>query len=120
MNLLDTLVILMSVFLSASAQMSLKKAATLSAPGTNSILAFLANVVASPFTWLGLLMFGSSLALWIIILAKFPVSKAYPFVAIGIVITSSAGVALYGEPISTLKLFAIFLIAMGVSLLAAT
>ena len=120
MKILDISTILISVLLSASAQMFLKKAATLSSLGTNSITAFLAKVGTSPFTWLGLLMFGSSLALWILILAKLPVSKAYPFVAIGIVITSAASIAFYGESISALKLFAILLIASGVSLLAAT
>ena len=65
-------------------------------------------------------MFGSSLALRIVILAKLPVSKAYPFVAIGIVITASAGVAFYRGPISALKLFAILLMTIGVSLLTAT
>jgi len=65
-------------------------------------------------------MFGSNLALRIIILAKLPVSKAYPFVAIGIVITASAGVAFYRGPISALKIFAILLMTVGVSLLAAT
>jgi multidrug transporter EmrE-like cation transporter len=98
MNILDTLVVLISVFLSVSAQISLKKAATLSSLDTNSAISFLVKVGASPFTWIGLLLFGSSLALWIMILAKLPVSKAYPFVTIGIVMTSAAGIAFLDYP----------------------
>jgi multidrug transporter EmrE-like cation transporter len=109
-----------SIFLSAAAQLSLKKAAVLSSIGADSVVAFLARVAVSPFAWLGVLLFGSSLALWILVLAKLPVSKAYPFVAIGIVMTSMAGIAFYGEQISTFKLISIFLIAIGVSLLAAS
>lgn len=82
-----------SVLLSASAQLSLKKAAALSSVGADTVVAFL---------------------------ARLPVSKAYPFVAIGIAMTSVEGVVFCGEQISVLRLTSMFLIAIGISLLAAS
>lgn len=112
------ILVLLSVTLSTGAQLLLKRAASDANLEAISTLSFLANVIASRAAWLGLASFGLSLAFWVLVLARIPVSKAYPFVAIGILITSSAGIFLYGESLSLVKALSIFLIVLGVSLLA--
>lgn len=112
------LLILLSVLLSTGAQLLLKRAASDANFEANTTISFLVNVITSKSAWLGLASFGLSLAFWVMVLARVPVSKAYPFVAIGILITSSAGIFFYGEPISMMKVLSIFFIALGVSLLA--
>lgn len=112
------LLILLSVILSTGAQLLLKRAASDANLEANTTLSFLANVMTSRAAWLGLASFGLSLAFWVVVLARMPVSKAYPFVAIGILMTSTAGIFFYGESISLMRAVSIFLIALGVSLLA--
>jgi multidrug transporter EmrE-like cation transporter len=71
-------------------------------------------IAASPLVLIGLASFGLSAVLWLFVLSKVSLSSAYPFVALGIVITVAAGRLLLGEPIPAVKLVGVALIVSGV------
>ncbi len=84
--------ILLSVFLAALAQLTLKygvdrvtshghSGIVLSQP-VNSIL----RVAREPFIWVGLTLFATSAAVWIVVLSRASLSFAYPFAALTYVI----------------------------------
>jgi multidrug transporter EmrE-like cation transporter len=65
----------------------------------------------------GLALFGLSALLWLAVLARAPLSTAYPMVAVGMVITVAAGSLLFGEPMSPAKIAGVSLIVGGVVLI---
>lgn len=69
---------------------------------------------------LGLAVFGLSAIVWLFVLSKTAVSHAYPFVALGVVMTVAAGRIMLGEPFSALSLVGVALIVSGVLTLAAS
>ena len=123
MSLVSIVLILVSVVLSALAQLLMK--AGMSTPAVQaalgeggSVLSSIQAVALSPLVLLGLVTFGLSAATWLLVLAKVPVSQAYPFVALGIVLTAAGGYALMGETLSLWRLVGIAAIAAGVVLVA--
>ena len=119
---LTLVLILLSVILSAGAQLLLK--AGVSAPdvqraaASNSAVAFVTAVLTQPLVWCGLVAFGSSAVTWILVLSRAPVSFAYPFVALGLVLTVLFGSLLFGEAMNPAKLSGIALIVTGVLVIA--
>jgi multidrug transporter EmrE-like cation transporter len=114
-----------SVVLSSSAQVLLK--AGVSTPEIRMAFADSGNrigialaLLTSPLVLLGLAVFGLSAIVWLFVLSKIAVSHAYPFVALGIVLTVAAGRILLGEPFSALSLVGVALIVSGVLTLAAS
>lgn len=84
--------ILLSVFLAATAQLTLKygvdrvtkhghSGIVLSEPVTSVV-----RVAKEPFIWGGLALFGISAAVWIVVLSRTKLSFAYPFAALTYVI----------------------------------
>jgi multidrug transporter EmrE-like cation transporter len=71
-------------------------------------------VATSPAVLLGMACFGLSAVVWLFVLAKIPLSTAYPFVALGIGITVVGGRFLFHEPVSVLKMAGIALVIGGV------
>lgn len=108
MQLNNFLFILASVSFNAAAQIFLKKG--LSRFGN---LASLANV------WIisGLACFLFSLGLWLYAISKVNVSIAYPFNALGYIITAIAAFWFLGEPLSCQKIMGIIVICIGVAIL---
>jgi multidrug transporter EmrE-like cation transporter len=65
-----------------------------------------------PQFWLALLLYGLATLLWIRILQEVPLSRAYPFAALGFVLVPAASVLFFGETISkTYILGAVFIIS---------
>jgi multidrug transporter EmrE-like cation transporter len=119
------LLILLSVILSAGSQVLLKFGMT--TPAVKSVLenkesplSILLTIATSPAVLIGLLCFGLSAVVWLFVLAKIPLSSAYPFVALGIAITVVAGRFMFGEPISISKLIGVGAILVGIATVAAS
>ncbi|MFZ1992164.1 MAG: SMR family transporter [Alphaproteobacteria bacterium] len=116
------IMILLSVTLSALAQISLKagmSAAHVSqALAGGSPLAIGTAILTEPYVLLGLFAYGASMAVWLFVLAKTDVSLAYPFVSIGFLITLALGVLLLGEHLSPLRIAGTMLVTLGVFLVA--
>jgi multidrug transporter EmrE-like cation transporter len=113
------LLVLVSVLLTSGSQILLKYGMTrpavkLALADQASPLVSFQAIATSPAVLMGMTCFGLSAVLWLFVLAKIPLSTAYPFIAIGIIITVVAGRFLFAEPVSLFKLFGIALVIVGV------
>lgn len=121
MNLPILWLILLSVSLSAFAQIALKHGMSatatrdaLSVGGVQAITAVLGNV----FVLLGLALYGLGMVFWLGVLARIDVSQAYPFVGLGFLLTMALGVLLLGEVLSIQRSVGTLLVLAGVLLVA--
>ena len=116
----QVLLILASVGLSAVAQVLLKLGATGmragAVTGETSLVLDYQAMLSSPMTLAGLAAYGASALLWLKVLSLVPLSQAYPFVALGFVLTTAAGIFVLGEPLVFTRLFGTALILSGVLL----
>ncbi|MBE0596598.1 MAG: EamA family transporter [Desulfuromonadales bacterium] len=123
MNAKVLALILVSVSLSALAQIALKSGMAsgrvqeaLSAHPVRAALA----VAGTPQVVFGLLLYALGAVLWLLVLARIDVSLAYPFVGLGFVLTMVLGFTLLGEPVGSARLTGTLLVTAGVFLVART
>jgi multidrug transporter EmrE-like cation transporter len=115
--------ILFSVALSAGAQIVLKLG--MSSPAVQAALnggtrmEALASIASSWGVVVGLAMYGLGAMVWLLVLARIDVSKAYPFVGLGFLMTMALGYFLLAEPVTATRLLGTVLVAAGVYLVAA-
>lgn len=121
MNAVSLGLILISVLLSAGSQVLLKIGmstpavqATLTANGPSLASAWM--VFTTPTVILGLACFGLSAISWLLVLSKIALSQAYPFVALGTLLTVAAAYFMLGEAVSPMRLAGVAAIAVGVVL----
>ncbi|CAM5771506.1 4-amino-4-deoxy-L-arabinose-phosphoundecaprenol flippase subunit ArnE [Labrys miyagiensis] len=115
--------VLVSVLLSSTAQILLKLGMSArpvqAAMANRSDLRDVIMAIAfNPLVVLGLVAFGLSAVVWLLVLARIDVSQAYPCVALGIVLTVLAGILLLGEQIHTGRVVGLVVIVSGVILMA--
>ena len=77
-------------------------------------------MLLSPFVWLGLLLYGVGTLVWLFVLAKVPLSVAYPFVGAGFILTALLGVFVLQETMNLSRGLGILLIIVGCILVART
>jgi drug/metabolite transporter (DMT)-like permease len=113
------MLILASVSLSALAQLALKVGATRAKQaGQAGIGAEVAGLTQSPMVLTGLGLYGLGALLWLFVLARAPLSLAYPFVGLGFILTMLAGVFYLGEHVSASRVAGTLFIALGCVLVA--
>lgn len=116
------LAILFSVTLTAFAQIVLKagmtRPAVQDALATRAGLHWIARLALEPLVVLGLLIYFAAALVWLLVLSKTDVGLAYPFVALGFVLTALMGRAFFGESLSLVQMGGIAIICAGVLLLA--
>ena len=111
---------LISVAISVAAQFTLKAGTNL--PSTKAALGTAMSwgniyVIASNYVLLlGLALYALSAVLWIAVLARWDVSKAYPLVGLGFILTLAIGAAL-GEQVTVSRALGVVLIATGILLI---
>ncbi len=118
------LLALISVILSSLAQVSLKYGT--SSPGIRSTLTFdgaksIANLVRAildPWIALGLFLYAVGALIWLPVLARLDLSKAYPLVGLAFVLTTIFAMAFLGERPSATRLVGTALVIAGVILVA--
>lgn len=121
MTLSSLLLILTSVFISAGAQILLKigmnriRAEAVPDAAGGLVAAFL-PILTSPYVMGGLCAYGIGALVWLKVLAQVDVSQAYPFVALGFIVTMAAGFFLLHEPLHTTRVIGGVLILAGVVL----
>lgn len=108
------MLILTSVAMSAIAQLLLKMGvgavrADGAGAGASAGIAFL----QSPWVMAGFGLYGLGAILWLYVLARLPLSAAYPFVGLGFILTMALGVLALGESLSTIRIAGTLLIALG-------
>lgn len=117
MNSKIFLLILISVSLSALAQITLKAGmsgervqAALSRGGLEMAWAIAGNIYVAS----GLLLYALGAVLWLLVLARLDVSFAYPFVGMGFLLTMLFGVFLLGESLNANRILGTLLVAVGI------
>ncbi|MGH2674306.1 MAG: EamA family transporter [Actinomycetota bacterium] len=120
------LFIIVSVLLAATAQLTLKygvdrvtkrghSGIVLSEPATS-----VARVAKEPFVWLGLILFGISAAVWIVVLSRVSLSFAYPFAALTYIIIVLFDRLILKVPVPGLRWAGVLLIATGIIMVSRT
>ena len=113
--------LLFGVFLNACAQLFLKLGMTRIGEFTftlNNLWPIGWKVATNYFVILGLFCYLTSVIVWLMVLSRVPVGIAYPMVSIGYIITAIAGYFLLGEMLTTSRIIGIFVIILGVYLVA--
>lgn len=117
MNSTLFLLILFSTALSALAQICLKYGMSRTAVVDALLSGGLANVALAILlnAWIlgGLLLYGTSAISWLFVLAKVEVSYAYPFVALGFILTMILGKVLLGDELSLMRVLGTCVVVAG-------
>lgn len=66
----------------------------------------------------GLSMYVVSVGVWLLVLSRVQVSFAYPMLSIGYIVNAVAAYYLFGEPLTSMRVLGIFIIIVGVYLVA--
>lgn len=119
--MMNTIIILISVLLNASAQLFLKSGAMHlnTIKGHGHLLRTFQALMSLPM-FFGFICYGASIILWIYALSKVDVSYAYPFQAIGYVLVTLVAFMAFHEALTPSKLIGILLISSGVFFVART
>ena len=112
------LLVLVCVTLGVAGQLSLKQGMTAFAGQPGLEVRLLAQAVLQPYVLLGIGFYGVSTLLWLVVLARAPLSVAYPMLSLGYVAVAVLSRLLFAEPLTAAKLFGILLVCFGVALLA--
>ena len=114
-----TLLAVIVTLVASVAQIMLKAgiaAATQGEPLDPADMAAVARVVLTPMVFAALLLYGVAAIVWIAILAKLPLSTAYPILGLTFVLVPLLSALLLREPISAAQLGGAALIVIGVAL----
>ena len=77
-------------------------------------------LLLTPSFWLALLLYGMATLLWIYLLQTVPLSRAYPFAALGFVIVPCLAVLLFGEKLNGYYLIGALFVMVGVTITSRT
>lgn len=115
LSLKSLILILLSVGLSAIAQIAMKSGVTgASTPAATGVLGSYISMLTAPKVLLGLACYGLGALIWLRVLSMMDVSQAYPFVALGFVLTMALGFVLLGETPHLTRLLGAGFILVGV------
>jgi multidrug transporter EmrE-like cation transporter len=116
------LMIVASVTMSSLAQLFLKTgmsgASARAAGGVDGQVALLAKAALNAWVVGGLTLYFLSTLVWLAVLSREPVSKAYPFVGLGFVMTMLLGWGVLHESLTPAKVAGTLLVIAGVVLIA--
>lgn len=123
MSVLELTIILVTVSLSAFAQLALKVG--VSSPAMESAMKsggmeLFTSTITSPLIWVGLTIYGLSVVMWLWVLSKVELSVAYPFVGVSFLLTMVFGVFLLNEAVTPTRIFGTIFIVMGCVMVART
>lgn len=111
-----TILIILSVILSASAQLLLKFGVK-NISMTGSILHVLTQYI-NAYVVLGIFSYIGSMVIWLYILTKVDVGYAYSFTSLGFVLVMLFSIILFGENVNAFKIAGTLFIALGIMLIA--
>jgi multidrug transporter EmrE-like cation transporter len=84
----------------------------------SGIVSLIKHVITNAFLVGGVLFYGISFLLWLVVLTKTKLSFAYPITSINFVLVLIASYYLFGEKLAYLQYFGIMLIIVGVIVLS--
>ncbi len=100
MTAVQTLWMLSVVFLMAGGQVLFKLAAGRLSAQPAFDLAFFLNLATNVYLIIGLAVYALTTLLWVLLLRDVPLSRAYPFTALTLVLVPLFGILLFGEKFS--------------------
>jgi len=106
------LLLLISMSLAITGQFLLKKGVSLSSLSPNFLS--IVSTIFTPLVFLGLTMYALSSVVWLFVLQKFPLSIAYPSLALTYVVVVLLSIFILKEPFTLMKLTGVILIFLGV------
>lgn len=122
MDLGTFFVIFSGVLLNSVAQLLLKAGAraigAVSMTSAASLFSAALNAATQPWIALGLGCYFVSAGLWVVALTRVDVTVAYPMLSLGYVIAAVFAWQLFGEQLTSARLLGIFIILVGVVVLA--
>lgn len=122
MSIVAIFLILLSVSMSAAAQICLKfgmsKADQAGVLARAAPLDLMAGIATQPFVVGGLALYGAGAVVWLAVLSRLDVSVAYPFVGLGFIMTMFLAAILLGEHVTLIRGLGTLLVVAGVVLVA--
>jgi len=115
------MMIWLSVFLSAIAQVFLKQGlsnATRNAGSGFNPLALVLQVARQGWIWLWGACFVFATGLWLLGVQKLELSYAYPLLSIGYILVNFLSAVFFRERVDKMRWFAVAIISLGVALIA--
>ncbi len=73
-------------------------------------------LIGAPSLWVALVVYGAATVLWIWILTRVPLSRAYPFAALAMIMVPLASVLIFGERVRPVYWVGSVLVVAGVVL----
>ena len=108
---------LVSICTSVAAQFSFRHGMTglkaSMASGEHTFWQTLFAIAGNPFVLAGFALYGAGAVVWLKVLSEWEVSKAYPLVGLGFVLSAAIGFLL-GETVSVTRILGAAMICMGV------
>jgi multidrug transporter EmrE-like cation transporter len=117
----DYVLALLAIGLNAAAQLFLRAAMRPfreSADQVQSLFALLPRLLFDWPFWGGMGCYALSVGLWLVVLAKLPVSVAYPIQSVGYVVVFVSAYFMFNEPMNLMKSTGLAVIILGVVLMA--
>ena len=115
------LLVLFGVLLNAGAQLLIKagmeKIGHFAFEWSN-FTPIVSQIAANPYIFIGLLFYVISVCVWMLVLSRVDVSIAYPMLSIGYVVNAIIAYYWLGEQLSMMRFTGIFIILIGVFILA--
>lgn len=110
------LLILVSVALGVLGQVSLKQGLTSSGRlELKDLISYrLLSLVKEKFVVLGIVLYISATAIWLVVLSQEEISFAYPLVALGYILVAILGKLVFNENLTFFRIIGILLIILGV------
>lgn len=121
MSLLTISFILISVSFSIVAQVLLKhgmSSVTTQAALKSDLLTAISSIITNISVLAGLTCYVFGAAVWLLVLSKVDVSKAYPFVGIGLIGTMLLAYWFLNEPLTPMKVMGTVFVLIGIVLIS--
>ena len=122
MKLAQIIQLLLFVSLMCTGQILFKKTALIAQKikieKNSDLISLILNVLQVPYFFLAMIIYAIATFYWLYILQKIPLSIAYPFTALAMVLIPIASVYLFKESLSTHYWIGSFLIFMGIVIIS--
>ena len=109
--------LIISTMMAALAQFFFKMGVNSIDTADKNILQIVKAGIANIYVWGGVLCYALNLSLWLYVLSRIELSKAYPMTSLAYVFTLFLGLFFFSEQITSLKIFGILFVIVGVILL---
>jgi len=121
MNIITITLVLICVLLNVGAQLALKQGVeTMGTIALNlpNFIPTITKMITSYWIIIGGVIYVASVFVWLLVLNRVEVSKAYPLISIGYVINAVAAYYLLGEHVTLMRVVGIVIILTGVFVVA--